>query len=137
MENLRKGRKFSIPSILQFISSRRDLQLITSNLTKVEIVRYLVAEWGCKQEFSEDLWERFLRSFDVQYIEVKEFDLDELIKLCGRIPTKKKTLVNLLHLQIAKRNKLHFLTGEKKLKEKYKRYYKKVLTYKDLRGLFV
>ena len=63
-------------------------------------------------------------------------DFEDLIKVCKAVPTKKKTLVNLMHLQVAKKNGLYFLTGEESLKENYKEYYDKTLTYEDLRKLF-
>ncbi len=136
MKNIRKGESLKIPDILKFISSKAELKTFTTNLTKAEIFRYLKSEWGCDKGFSEDLWNKFLVSFNTSYIEFDVIEIDELIEICSKVATKKKTLVNLMHLQLAKKNNLWFLTGEENLKEKYKEYYDKVLTYEDLRGLF-
>jgi hypothetical protein len=136
MESIRKGRSFRIPSIIKFISSKPEIMLITTNLTKAEIFRYLKSNWNCERKLSEEIWGRFLRSFNVLYVEVKGVDINDLINICSTIPTKKKTMVNLLHIQIAKRENLWFVTGEERLKEKYKQYYDKILTYKDIRKAF-
>lgn len=102
----------------------------------MEIARYLFSEWRSQENEIDELWETFLRTFNMSFIIVKEIDFEDLIRLCKAVPTKKKTLVNLIHLQIAKNNNLWFLTGEENLKEKYQEYYARVLTYEDLRKLF-
>lgn len=137
MDNRRKDRPFELPDVIKFVSSRTEISLSVSDLTKVEIVRYLFSDWKSQENEVDELWGTFLRTFNISLIIVKEMDLEDLIRLCKTIPTKKKTLVNLMHLQIAKKNNLWFLTGEEKLKEKYKEYYQKVLTYEDLRKLFL
>ena len=136
VKNIRKGESLRIPDILKFISSKTELKTLTTNLTKAEIFRYLKSEWGCDKTFSEDLWDRFLVSFNTSYIEFGVIEINDLIEICSKVATKKKTLVNLMHLQLAKKNSLWFLTGEENLKEKYKEHCDKVLTYEDLRGLF-
>jgi len=136
VKNIRKGESLRMPDILKFISSKTELKTLTTNLTKAEIFRYLKSEWSCDKIFSEDLWDRFLVSFNTSYIEFGVIEINDLIEICSKVATKKKTLVNLMHLQLAKKNNLWFLTGEENLKEKYKEYYDKVLTYEDLRRLF-
>lgn len=135
MGNVRKRKEFEIPSILKFLTSDK-FELFTSNITKVEIIRYLISEWGCTTDEAEEYWNTFINSFNVVLIIVKEIDFNELLKIVEKIPTRKKTLINLIHLQIARKNNLWFITGEESLKEKYKEYYDKVLTYEDLRKLF-
>lgn len=132
MENLRKGKKFEIPSVIEFLSSRKEFELIVSNLSEAEILRYLTSEWNSELELSKKIWKDFMDGFKIEYIEA-EVDLNELIEICSKIPTKKKTMTNLLHLQIAKRYGYLFLTGEKMLKEKYGSYYQNIMTYKELR----
>jgi len=136
MKDRRKGVPFELPNVIKFISSKPELTSSVSTLTKVEIARYLFSEWKSQEKETDDLWETFLRTFNMSFIIVKEIDFEDLIRLCKAVPTKKKTLVNLIHLQIAKKNNLWFLTGEEELKEKYKEYYDEVLTYEDLRKLF-
>lgn len=135
MNKVRKDKEFEIPDVLEFLSTRK-FKLFTSNITKVEIVRYLISEWSCDVKEAEEYWDTFISNFNIDLIVVKEIDFNELIEVVKNVPTRKKTLVNLMHLQVAKRNGLYFLTGEEPLKEKYKGYYDKTLTYEDLRVLF-
>jgi superfamily I DNA/RNA helicase len=135
VENARKNKPFRVPSVLKFLS-KEEFKLFTSVITKVEILRYLVSEWGCKFKEAEEYWNAFINSFDITYLNVKTVDFDDMISLVVEVPTKKKTLINLMHLQVAKCNRIYFLTGEEKLKKKYRHYYDKILTYKDLRKLF-
>jgi len=134
MQKERKGREFEIPSLLKFLSSHSELELIVSDITRVEIFRYLISEWGCNLESCRKAWDYFIESFEIEVIKA-EINFEELEEICLAVPTRKKTLINLLHLQIAKRYKFWFLTGEKELKEKYSNYYDGILTYKELRRL--
>lgn len=132
MQRERKAREFEIPSLLKFLSSQPELELIVSEISKIEIFRYLISEWGCGLEFCRKAWNYFMESFRIESIKA-EINFSDLEEICLNIPTKKKTLVNLLHLQVAKRYGFWFLTGEKELKEKYSKYYDKILTYEELR----
>mgnify|MGYP000279972445 CR=1 FL=1 len=135
MQKERKGEEFKIPRVIKFLTSKEEFDLILSNLTKVEIIRYLISEWGCDPKFAEKTWDDFMQSFDITYIR-GEIDIDDLLNIVQNVPTKKRTLVNLLHLQIAKRYNLWFLTGEESLIDKYRKYYKRIITYKELRQKF-
>ncbi|MBU4266290.1 MAG: PIN domain-containing protein [Candidatus Altiarchaeales archaeon] len=132
MQNLRKEREFKVPAVMEFLSSKEGLDLIVSNLTEAEIIRYLISEWNCDAEFSKDVWKQFVDRFSITYLK-PDVDLDELIIACSKIPTRKRTMTNLLHLHIAKKYGLWFLTGEENLSDRYKFYYKKIFTYKELR----
>jgi len=135
MQSKRKSEEFKLPSVIKFLTQESRIELIVSNLTKTEIFRYLKSDWNSEEKFSKEIWETFLRSFNLKYIEA-EIDaksIEELSELCLKINTKKRTLTNLLHLEVARRYNLTFLTGEKKLKEKYSKYYSNIITYKELR----
>jgi hypothetical protein len=121
LESKKRKMAFEPPSILVFISSRPELECIVSNLTKLEIFRYLISEWSCTENECEELWQRFLKSFNISCIVYEETDYDDLIEICKHVPTRKKTLVNLIHLQIAKKQDIYFLTGEDELKERYQK----------------
>lgn len=135
MENTYKNKPFKIPDVLQFIVSI-PVRLITTSITRVEILRYLKSEWSCPSEKSEELWKTFLDSFKISYENITEVDFNELAEICKKVETKKKTLINLMHMQIAKKKKVYFLTGEGELKEKYRFYYDRIIAYEDLRKLF-
>ncbi|MBU5537611.1 MAG: hypothetical protein QW818_02890 [Candidatus Aenigmatarchaeota archaeon] len=121
---------------MKFLSSGK-FKLLTSNVTKVEIVRYLISEWSCSIPEAEEYWDTFVNNFNITLIIVREIDFNDLLTIVQKVPTRKKTLVKLIHLQIAKKNRLYFITGEEKLKDRYKEYYDKILTYEDLRKLYV
>ncbi len=135
MENVYRNKPFEIPSVLEFLVSI-PIRLILINITKAEIFRYLKSEWNCPPEKSDGLWKTFLDSFRIIYETIVEIDFDDLAEICKNIETKKKTLVNLIHLQVAKKRNTYFLTGEEELKEKYSFYYDKILIYEDIRRLF-
>lgn len=135
MQSKRKNEEFKIPSVIEFLSSQPTVELIASNLTKTEIFRYLKSDWDSEVKFSKEIWETFLYSFKMEYIEVEvnAESIKRLSELCLEINTKKKTLTNLFHLEAAKKYGLLFLTGEEKLKTKYSEYYDNIITYKELR----
>jgi len=123
MQKERKGREFEIPSLLKFLSSRSELELIVSEITRIEIFRYLISEWGCNLKYCKKAWDYLIESFGIEVINA-EINFEELEEICLAVPTRKK---------VAKNYRFWFLTGEKELKEKYIRYYDRILTYKELR----
>lgn len=134
MDSKKKNEKFAEPEILKFIFSL-DKEYIVSNITKTEIFRSLSADWGADENKCNQAWNEFIEAYIVTQLVVKEIDFEELTKICLIVKTKKKTLVNLMHMQIAKGENTWFLTGEDKLIEKYKQYYDKTLSYEDLRKM--
>lgn len=94
---------------MKFLSSGK-FKLLTSNVTKVEIVRYLISEWSCSIPEAEEYWDTFVNNFNITLIIVREIDFNDLLTIVQKVPTRKKTLVKLIHLQIAKKNRLYFIT---------------------------
>lgn len=135
MTSLKDNKPLEMPSILEFVMSRKELQKFTTILTQIEIFRYLKAEWNADEENCNIAWNSFVKSFAVLEIKARHIELYELLFLVSKVATKKKTLVNLMHLQLAKKNSLWFLTGEENLKTKYKEYYDNVITYEELRQI--
>jgi hypothetical protein len=135
MESTRKGEEFSVPSVMEFLSSRSDLDLVVSNLTRAEIFRYLFSEWAAPAEKSVELWGTFAKSFKIDYttVMIPAESINGIADLCLRTNTKKNTLTNLLHLEISKNYGLEFLTGEKDLKDRYSAHYGNIVTYRELR----
>lgn len=117
MQSKRKGKEFKIPSVIEFLNSQPNVELIISNLTRTEIFRYLKSDWDSEPIFSKEIWETFLRSFNLEYIEVGVDieGINRLSELCLEINTKKRTLTNLFHLEAAKGYGFLFLTGEEKI----------------------
>ena len=135
MESKKNGTKYEDPMVVRFIFNLEN-EYVVSNITRTEIFRYISASWNAKEELCEEVWKDFLNAYKVTFLQVKEIDFDDMTRICLSVKTKKKTLVNLMHLQIAKKEGLWFLTGEKDLISKYKAYYKRVLSYEDLRKMF-
>ena len=120
------------PEIVKFLKNNR-ITLIVSEITKIEIARFLKSELSAKEEEIKELWNTFLTSFDINFLEIDIVNFKELYSLVLQIPTRKKTIVNLMHLQIAKQENVWFLTGENKLITRYKKYYDKSISYPELR----
>lgn len=133
--NARKnGEKFEEPEILKFIFNLEN-EYILSNITKTEISRYMSAEWNADEKMCNEAWNEFIETYNIAYLIVKEMDFDELTNICLVVKTKKKTLVNLIHMQVAKRESIWFLTGEDNLIKKYKEYHDRTLSYEDFRKM--
>lgn len=113
MDAKKKNKEFVEPKILNFVFSLKN-DYIVSNITKTEIFR-LVAEWDASETGCIEIWEKFLSTYEIAEIVVKEINFGELTKVCLIVKTKKKTLVNLMHMQVAKKDDDWFLTGEEKL----------------------
>ena len=89
MQKERKGEEFKIPRVVKFVTSQKEFDLILSNLTKVEIIRYLISEWGCDPKFAEKTWNDFMQSFNITYIR-GEIDIDDLLSMSRMCPQKRK-----------------------------------------------
>ncbi len=53
MQKERNDREFVIPKVIEFLISMKEFELTLSNLTKIEIIRYLISEWNCDIKFAE------------------------------------------------------------------------------------
>ena len=76
MQKERRGREFEIPSLLKFLSSHPELELIVSDITRVGIFRYLISEWGCNLESCGKAWD-YIESFEIEVIKA-EINFEEL-----------------------------------------------------------
>ena len=135
MDAKKKNIEFLEPEILKFIFGLKN-EYIVSNIVKTEIFRFLAAEYDANENECGETWEKFVRTYNIVYVIVKEINFEELIRICLIVKTKKKTLINLMHMQVAKQGNVLFLTGEERLIEKYKQYYHKTLSYEELREMF-
>jgi predicted nucleic acid-binding protein len=138
IKNLRKSKPIEITSKLKFLTSRPELQLFVSLITKAEIFRYLKSEWGSPENECENFWIDFFTRYGITELESKEIRVDflDITEICKKINLGRKTLVNLIHLQFAKKNNLTFLTGDKKLEKRLKWYHEKIISYVTLRSKF-
>jgi predicted nucleic acid-binding protein len=135
IQSKKNGEDFQTPAVMEFLASQEDIELIVSNLTKTEVYRYLKSDWESPEDYSKEAWDIFIKTFKLEYIEVHVTpgNINNLSTLCLKNHTKKNTLTNLLHLEVAKNYGLNFLTGEKDLSERYGKHYGNILTYLELR----
>jgi len=127
----KKNANIKEPEKLKFLVSQR-YNLYVSTLTKLEVIRYLVSQWGISGDEAEKLWEEFIVTYNIIVLELETISIKSLKDIIKKVETRKKTLVNLMHLEIAKTYNLWLLTGDKGLL-KCKFYYDKIISYIDLR----
>ena len=66
---IRKGMPAKIPSKFQFLTAKAmEIEFVTSILTKIEIVRELVAGFGMSKEDIEPVWKQFTESLNCKFV---------------------------------------------------------------------
>lgn len=133
-KNVKKNKPLQITSLMKYLSTR-EFDLFVSRLTKAEIFRFLKSQHSASRVLCEKIWNDFKEIFDISELKISTFEvnLDDLVKVCTKTILGKKTLINLVHIQIAKDNKLIFLSGDKSIVERVKWYYSNVIDYPTLR----
>jgi hypothetical protein len=120
------------------IVSSKKLKYAVSILNKAEIVRKLKSEFNASKGDIEDVWRGFIIEVSPYYIQVPqslEEIYEEIVNIVFEVPMKKR-VTNLEHLIIAKKNNLIFVTGDKEIIRKCKRFYEKILDYRMLRKIY-
>jgi predicted nucleic acid-binding protein len=120
------------------ISSSKKLKYAVSILTKAEIVRKLKSEFNANKGDIEDVWRGLTIEVSPSYIQIPqslEEIYEEIVNIVFEVPMKKR-VTNLEHLIIAKKNNLIFVTGDKEIIRKCKRFYEKILDYRTLRKIY-
>ncbi len=114
IKRIRRGENIISTSKLKFLMSK-NLELFVSSITKAEIFRYLKSEFNCSEEECVRFWSEFLFRYKLTEMESKEIQVDFgfITKICKQVYLGRKTIINLIHLQLAKKNNLVFLTGDK------------------------
>lgn len=128
----RKGKKFTEPAVLKFIKGN-EFELYTSVLVKAEIARRLRTEWGSTKDEVNELWTSLETYLNVNVIQTATIDA-QIADITIEVPFKKR-ISNIIHLLIAKQYDLWFLSGDKEIVQKGKKFYEKVISYHDLRKI--
>lgn len=128
----RKGQEFTEPSVLKFIKEN-EFELFTSILTKAEIARRLRTEWGSTKEEVKELWASLEAYLKFEIIQTVTIDA-QITEITLEVPFKNR-VSNIIHLLIAKEYDLWFLSGDKEIIEKGRKFYEKVISYHDLRKI--
>ena len=128
------------PKVSKFLYNIKDRnEYFVSNLTKAEIFRKLHNDLRVDTKDCYVLWKSFRQSLNVIEIFIEDDDrkisFEDMAKMVSERPAPKGIIINLLHLLLAKNNELTVLTSDKPLKNRFKIYYTKVMTYEELRKI--
>ena len=135
-----KGKRVELPKIFRFLYENKDrFEFYISPLTKGEIIRRMRTELNIETNKVKKLWEEFVSVLSVKIIDVSRLNLEKtwkfVIDVVSQVPIKKR-FTNLEHLSIAKQLNLYFLTGDKEILRKCKKFYPKILSYVEFRQVF-
>jgi len=128
----RKGKKFTNPAILKFLKEN-NFELYTSVLVKAEIARRLRTEWGSTKEEVEEFWTSLETYINVDVIQTATIG-PKIAVITLETPFKNK-VSNIMHLLIAEQYDLWFLSVDKEIVQKGKKFYEKVISYHELRKI--
>lgn len=132
---LRKGISGSSKVIGFLKDSNEKFDYYVSVATRAETIRKLISELGMERETSKRLWVSFLEELNANEMYVtKSFNevYEEITKIVEETVIKKR-VANLEHLIIAKIHDLIFVTGDKEVLDKCKKYYPKIMSCIELR----
>jgi len=134
---LKNKGKIPLHKVFKFLRENRyKLEFYVSRLTEIEILRKLTTELGLNENESSYLWKDFCKSLECKLVKAEEIDLNSLWEFIRNIVTKvpiKKRVTNLEHLGIASQFGLTFVTGDKEVLEKCRKFYPKIMSYIELR----
>jgi len=136
-KSFRNEQELELPRKLVFLigqQEKQNIKLLTSILTQAEISRRLKSEYGFHSKDIEEFWLTFINISGTDMIEEIEIDWKELLRITTEVPLKKR-VTNLQHLMIAKHYNMWFLTGDKEIFGKLKKFYDKIISYTELRKL--
>ncbi|MCD6482914.1 MAG: type II toxin-antitoxin system VapC family toxin [Candidatus Aenigmarchaeota archaeon] len=98
-----------------------DATLYTSELSMIETVNYLKGSFSARKEEIDLLWNILTDLYYVRIIPVQT-KWESIKNIVSKVSIKGKSIVDLLHLETAKKNKCKFATFDKELKKLSWRY---------------
>lgn len=131
----RKGKRFILPERLEKLLEL-NYELFVSPLVKAEVSRNLKSDSNLEKEKINELWNIFLEEMKVEQIILENFQInwEELVNVVQSVPLKLRGAVeDLVHIQIARKLKLKFLTSEDM--ERLKEFYDNIMIIDELYGL--
>jgi len=134
----KKGKQIEARVANFLIISSKNVKYVVSILTKAEIIRKLRSEFSFEKEDIEKAWNDFISEVSPDYTQVSQSVEEiyrEIISIVLDIPIKKR-VTNLEHLIVAKKNNLIFVTGDREIAEKCRKFYEKIWSYNKLRGFY-
>ncbi len=137
-KSLKRKEELVIPKKYQFfVEKAKEIEFVTSLLTKTEIVRELISAFDLTEENVEQLWNTFIQSLQCKYIGTYVID-ERLVDIAMKYKMKLRTVINFQHLFIAVEERAYILTGDNDLVHviRKNKLYDKVVTYLELRKIF-
>ncbi len=136
----RQVKNLPPPKISKFLYNIKDRhEYFVSNLAKAEVFRKLHNDLGVDSKDCYILWKSFRQSLNVIEILIEDdqskISFENIAKMMSERPAPKGIIINLIHLLVAKNNELTVLTSDEVLKNRFKVYYTKVMTYDELRKI--
>jgi len=134
----RKGKQIEAKVANFLIHSSKKISYAVSILTKAEIMRKLRSEFGLEEDEIINMWKGFILDVSPFYISVSqtlEEIYEEIVNIVAKLPIKRR-VTNLEHLIIAKKSDLIFVTGDKEIIEKCRKFYNKIWSYNKLRKYY-
>src|SRR3989338_4293401 len=128
------------PKVSKFLYNIKNRnEYFVSNLTKAEVFRKLHNDLRVDTKDCYILWKSFRQSMNVIEIFIEEDEhkvsFEDIAKMMSERPAPKGIIINLIHLLVAKNNKLIVLTSDEILKKRFTVYYTNVMTYEELRKI--
>jgi predicted nucleic acid-binding protein len=133
----KKTDRFVEPRIVEFLKKNANIfEYFVSTLVKAELFRRLRTELNVGRSDIEKIWLEFVSYLQINEIKTSELSSEYLfektLEIVEETPIKKR-VTNLQHLIIAKEFNLFFLTGDKEILDKCKKFYERILSYSELR----
>lgn len=132
IEEERKGKIFILPERLENLLEL-DCELFVSPLVKAEVSRNLRSDYNIGKEKINTLWDRFLNDMKIEELSFRKFQIhfSEILKIVQFIPLRLKGAIpDLIHIQIARKFELKFLTDEDM--ERLKEFYDNIIIIDEL-----
>ena len=136
----RQIKNLPSPKVSKFLYNIKNRhEYFVSNLTKAEVFRKLHNDLGVDSRDCYILWKSFVESLGTKEIIIEEdnhkISFENIAKMMSERPAPKGIVINLVHLIVAKNNELTVLTSDEVLKNRFRVYYTKVITYEELRKI--
>lgn len=132
---MKRKEEPKIPKKFEFmVANKENIDFVTSFLTKAEIVRELVSAHSMDYKDINLVWDKFLETLECKYISKAVFD-EGLVDIVGKTRMKLRTMINFLHLFLATKEEIYFISGDKDIIQKIRenKIYEKVMDYTELR----
>ncbi len=129
----KQNKQFLPPKIFSFFESHKEIQLFISSFTLAEIFEHLWKRYQVKPENISKLSNFFISRFEI--IPILEFNIKpDILRWIRKYKLEAKDVI---HLSIARSNKLFLLTDDDDLLDRGKAIYDKIISEENLSSFFI